>query len=255
MPSVRMQCATTTLDSPVAEKGDEMQERSMMRQDLGTYLDFALQLADVAEQEILKRHSSFHVSHKPDGSEVTEADREAERAMRALLAVSYPEHGVWGEEFGKTDTPSAYQWVLDPVDGTTWFTLGVPTFGTLIALLERNEPVVGVIHLPVSGETVYAAKGCGCWYKTREQSPIRVQVEPPRKLEEAIVSASGVHATGIQPIADHATYNLTRLIRRAGKFRFCGDCIQHALVSRGRIHAAVDTIMQPWDNAAIIPCI
>ena len=70
-----------------------------------------------------------------------------------------------------------------------------------------------------------------------------------------MVSAAGVHSSNIHANSGQVPYNLTGPIRQAKKFRFCGDCLQHALVCRGRIHAAVDTLMQPWDSAAIIPCI
>lgn len=70
-----------------------------------------------------------------------------------------------------------------------------------------------------------------------------------------MVSAAGVHSSNIHTNSGKVPYNLTGLIQRVKRFRFCGDCLQHALVCRGRIHAAVDTLMQPWDSAAIIPCI
>jgi histidinol-phosphatase len=219
-------------------------------------LDFSLELAMAAEAQIMPRYLNCVASKKQDGSEVTEADRRAEEAIRELLLRHCPNDGILGEEFGETDATSGdAQWVVDPLDGTAWFTLGVPLFGTLIARLEQGDPVLGVIHFPVTGETVFAGKGLGCWFKTRDQLPVQVHVASPPALSAAVVSASGVHSTGIQSSAGELPYNLTDVISSSGKFRFCGDCLQHALVCRGRIHAAVDTLMMPWDNAAIIPCI
>jgi histidinol-phosphatase len=146
-------------------------------------------------------------------------------------------------------------WVIDPLDGTTWFTLGVPIFGTLIALLEDGEPLIGVMHFPVTSETIYAGRELGCWLKRGDVMPVQVRVSSKVGLEQAVVSAAGVHSSNISTNSGEAPYNLTGLIHRAWKFRFCGDCLQHALVCRRRIHAAVDTLMQPWDSAAIIPCI
>jgi histidinol-phosphatase len=83
---------------------------------------------------------------------------------------------------------------------------------------------------------------------------VRVQVAPAVPLEEARVSACGPHGTDIKP-TDGRAANLTGLIRRAHRFRFLGDCLQHALVCQGRLHAAVDTIMMPWDVAALVPCV
>jgi len=219
-------------------------------------LDFSLELAMAAEAQIMPRYLNCAVGRKQDGSEVTEADRRAEEAIRELLARHCSSDGILGEEFGETDATSGdAQWVVDPLDGTAWFTLGVPLFGTLIARLEKGVPVLGVIHLPVTGETVYAGVGLGCWFKTHDQPPIQVRVASATTLTGAFVSASGVHSTGIQSGAGEVPYNLTDVIASSGKFRFCGDCLQHALVCRGRLHAAIDTLMKPWDIAAIIPCI
>lgn len=221
------------------------------------YLDFALELAKAAQAQIMPYYQRSTVTLKADGSEVTEADRKAETVMRDMISEQYPTHAILGEEFGNTTVLAAKnQWIIDPLDGTSWFALGMPLFGVLVALMENNEPTLGVIHFPVLGETVYAARGFGCWYKRGLEEPIRVQVngDGPR-LKDAIISASGVHGSDITLGAGRDIHNLSSVIRTAKKFRFCGDCMQHALVCRGTLHAAIDTIMQPWDVAALIPCI
>lgn len=223
--------------------------------DLASELDVALSLARTAEPEILSRFRSAAVSRKPDGTEVTEADREAERRMREQLAEARPNHAVLGEEFGTSGPDDArYRWVLDPVDGTAGFTIGVPLFGTLVALLEEGTPVVGVVHFPALDETVYAARGQGCWFRTKE-TETQVRVDPVEALDEATVSTTALHSSDVVAAPDQTPYRITRLIPRAGKFRFVADCLQHALVARGRIHAAVDTLMNPWDVAALVPCV
>jgi histidinol-phosphatase len=219
-------------------------------------LNFALQLAEAAADQIMPHYQNCVVGTKPDGTEVTEADRRAEEVVREMITKQFPDDSILGEEYGATSgSKTRFRWVIDPLDGTTWFTLGVPIFGTLIALLEDDEPLIGVIHFPVTGETVYAGKGLGCWFKGGNATPVQVRVGSKVGLKEAVVSAAGVHSSNIHANSSEAAYNLTRLIHQVKKFRFCGDCLQHALVCRGRIHAAVDTLMQPWDTAAIIPCI
>jgi histidinol-phosphatase len=221
----------------------------------GGLLAFALELARLAEAEILPRFRRVSFDLKPDGSEVTEADREAERAMRTAIAARFPDHAVLGEELGASGASDArHRWVLDPVDGTVWFTLGVPTFGTLIGLLEDGEPVAGVIHFPGLGETVYASRGQGCWLRRGGAEPQRLRVRQPAPLRAAFVSACGAHGSDILPEGGSA-YNLTALIRSARKLRFVGDCLQHALVCQGRLDAALDTVMHPWDVAALVPCV
>lgn len=220
------------------------------------FLGFALQLAKVAEQSILPLYQHCAASHKPDGTEVTEADRRAEAAIRARIEEKFPDHSLLGEEFGaKGSANKTYQWVIDPLDGTAWFTLGMPTFGTLIALLEEREPVVGVIHFPVLEETVYAAKGGGCWFKPRRGAVQRVRVDPKTSLNEAMASASGPQSSDVFHVEGETPYRLSGLIASVKKFKFCTDCLQHALVCRGRVHVALDTVMKPWDIAAIVPCV
>ena len=218
-------------------------------------LDFALELARIGEAQILPRYRSAAVSRKADGTEVTEADRNAEAAIRSAIAERYPAHAVLGEEYGLTgDAGASRRWVIDPVDGTAWFTLGMPLYGTLIALVEDGEPVIGVVHMPALAETTYAARGLGCWFRAGADAPRRVQVAPAGTLAEAVVSASGLHGSDIAPAA-HARYALTPIVRGAAKFRLCGDCQQHALVCRGNLGAAIDTLMAPWDIAALVPCV
>ncbi len=227
----------------------------MAQSDLQTLLDFALELAHVAEQEILPRYTNHTVSLKADGTEVTVADRQAEAAMRDQIRTAYPHHRILGEEFGETSGSSQYQWVLDPVDGTSWYTLGVPLFGTLIGLVDDTDPIAGVIHLPVAQETIYAAKGLGCWFKAKQAEPVKVQVKTSTSMADATLSASGLHNTTLIPILDKDPYALEQVIQASGRFKFCGDCSQHALVCRGKIQAAIDTVMQPWDIAALVPCV
>jgi histidinol-phosphatase len=221
------------------------------REDL---LAFALDLARAAEKAILPHYQRCVVSLKADGSEVTEADRAGETVMRRMIADRFPTHAILGEEQGGAMTPSCPErWIIDPVDGTTSFAVGAPLFGTLVAFVEEEEPVVGVIHFPALGETVYAARGLGCRFQRGGDPPLSVRVAAPVPLREALVSATGVHGSDIQP--GEVAYRLTPVIQRARKFRFFSDCLQHALLCRGTIHAAIDTIMQPWDIAALVPCV
>jgi len=223
--------------------------------DLSADLDLAFDLVRIAEEEILPRFRTVSVAQKPDGTEVTEADREAERAMRKHLRAERPEHAVLGEEFGEGGPDDArYQWVLDPVDGTAGFTVGVPLFGTLVGLLDEGTPVAGVIHFPALDETVYAAAGEGCWFRTAHETHA-VSVNAVESLDNATVSTTALHSSDVMAPPDQTPYRLTDLVRRAGKFRFITDCLQHALVARGRTHAAVDTLMHPWDVAALVPCV
>ena len=223
-------------------------------------MDFALRLAKAAEEEIMPFYYNHTVEMKPDGTEVTEADKRAESKIVEMIQRHFPEHAFLGEEtgsFNNNNNSSGYKWIVDPLDGTSWFTLGMPVFGTLIALLKDNEPYAGVIHFPALGETTYAIKGEGCRFKTRNGDRVVVRVsEEVVGVKDAVLSASGIHGSDIRrDNDDEIPYNLVGLIRKAKKFKFCSDCMQYALVSRARLHGALDTLMNPWDIAALVPCI
>src|SRR5690606_30548125 len=103
--------------------------------------------------------SDFRIEDKPDESPVTVADREAERAMRKILAERFPDHGIIGEEWGAERPEAEWVWVLDPIDGTRAFVTGNPLFGTLVALAHRGRPFLGVIEMPILGERWLGAAG------------------------------------------------------------------------------------------------
>ncbi len=224
--------------------------------ELQALLEFALELAGAAEPSILSRYRNPQVSRKSDGTEVTDADRKAEEVMRELIGRRYPKHAVLGEEFGAGGAEDAeWRWVLDPIDGTASFSLGIPLFGTLVGLLRRGKPAVGVVHLPALGETLYAGTGLGCWFRLPDVAPARVRVQPVETLSEAVVMApSGLSSLPPGEREDQFR-RLLPLMGRARKFRFGGDCLQHVVVCRGVAHVAVDPVMHPWDIAAIAPCV
>ena len=220
-------------------------------------LEFALSLAGTAEAAIMPVFRHCTVSFKSDGTEVTDADKRAEEVMREAIGKHFPGHLVLGEEFGGPQKPTNESlWILDPIDGTTSFAAGLPIFGTLIAYLENGEPQVGVIHFPAMGETVYAAKESGCWVRVRgESNPQQVRASQTDNISDAFISAGGTKPSDIEPPSSGPCCKLSSLILRPRKFRFISDCVQHALVAQGRIDAAIDPAMSPWDIAALIPCV
>ncbi|MEA2879227.1 MAG: histidinol-phosphatase [Hyphomicrobiales bacterium] len=220
-------------------------------------LNFAVRAARSAGDLLARyfREDELSSQLKPDGSTVTAADIEAEQLLRGLLTREFPDYGIWGEELGRVGPEKASFWCIDPLDGTRWFGLGVPIFGTLIAFVERGEPTLGVIHFPIADETIYAARGFGCWYRRQSGTPYQLHVKSIATLGNSVVSASGIHGTMLRPGKRGEAYNLTDVARSAREFYFGGDCLQYALLCRGKIQVAIDTIMQPWDIAALIPCV
>lgn len=192
-------------------------------------------------------------SRKSDGSEVTIADKKAERMLRGLLQAAWPEDAVLGEEYGGTVASRGRCWLVDPIDGTASYVLGMPMFGSLLALLIDGEPVFGCIHLPALEETTYGAVGHGCWLSRERGKARRVHVASPRRLSQAKVGMTGVKERAW--LDRPGGREVTALAPRVGRFRMVGDCVQYALLCRGVLDAAVDPFMKLWDIAPLVPCV
>jgi histidinol-phosphatase len=198
----------------------------------------------------------FHrvkIHHKADGSEVTVADRATERLLRRHLRAAWPRDAVLGEEYGGNLVRTGRCWLLDPIDGTASYVLGLPMFGTLLSLLIDGEPVFGCIHLPALKETTYAARGFGCWLTRDGARARRVRVGPARRLAAAQIGLTSVKESDLA--RRRGPWRLTDLVRAAGRLRLVGDCVQHALLCRGALDAAIDPLMNPWDIGALAPCV
>jgi histidinol-phosphatase len=211
---------------------------------LQDYLEFAVDAAWAAGRRTLAWfQTEVPVERKADQSPVTAADRDAERALRALIDARFPDHGIVGEELGAVREDASHRWVLDPIDGTQSFVRGVPIYGVLVALEIRAVPVVGVCHFPALGETVAAGDGLGCWWNGR-----RARTSSITRLDEALVAYT--EGRGLRARLGEAW---DRLERHTRVQRGWGDCYGHCLVATGRAEVMLDARMSPWDCAALIP--
>ena len=192
--------------------------------------------------------SRLLVEAKGDASPVTEADRAAERAIRALLADRLPGHGVIGEEYGETNPGAEWVWVLDPIDGTRAFVTGRPLFGTLIGLLHRGRPVLGLIDQPATGERWVGVAG----EVTRFAGPLggAAGCRPCATLAEAELSCTS------PDMFDAATAPRFAAVKAASRrTTWGGDCYAYGLLALGLVDVVVDATMKPWDWAALVPII
>lgn len=208
-------------------------------------LEFAVEVAWRAGRVTLAHYQTgVAVDAKADASPVTVADRESERLARELIEARFPADGILGEEFGETRPGARRRWILDPIDGTKSFVAGVPFYGVLVALEDAGEAVLGVTHFPALGETVYAARGEGCWWDGR-----RARVSDVDRIDRAVLlttDVEDVEAHGVREGWD-------RLRSRVWFTRTWGDCYGHALVATGRAEIMLDPILSPWDAAALLP--
>lgn len=210
-------------------------------------LDFAVEVAWRAGRVSLAHYQTgIAAEAKSDDSPVTAADRESERIARALIEARFPHDGIVGEEQGEARPGADRRWILDPIDGTRSFIRGVPLYGVLLALEEEGDAVIGVMHFPALDETVYAARGHGCWWNGR-----RALVSDTTSLGDAFVCTTDVES--IQ--ATHRTRGWDVLRSRVAGWRTWGDCYGYALVATGRADAMLDPVMSLWDAAALAPII
>ncbi|MSO90803.1 MAG: inositol monophosphatase family protein [Acetobacteraceae bacterium] len=191
--------------------------------------------------------AGLEATHKDDRSPVTTADRDAEQAMRALLTERFPEHGVLGEEFGHDRPDAAFTWVLDPIDGTRAFITGRPVFGTLIALMQGDVPLVGIIDQPITGERWIGATGRHSIFR----GPFggRPGCRPCASLGEAELSLTSPDMLG----AD--TPRWQNLARAAHRVSYGGDCYAYGLLALGQIDIIAECDLKIWDWAALWPVI
>jgi myo-inositol-1(or 4)-monophosphatase len=197
--------------------------------------------ADRARAEILPRFRAVAVETKGDGSPVTEADRAAERAIRACLKQAFPAFGLLGEEYGAEQGAAADpHWVIDPIDGTIAFSRGIPLFTTLIALVVESEPVLGLIDCPALGERIVGWKGGGV---RRNGRPVRVSQQSD--LRRALVSHGDPFCFDL--FGERAAFE--RMAREIPMLRGYTDAFGHAQVIAGGIDAMLDVQLNIWDAA------
>lgn len=208
----------------------------------------AARLADAAGAAIRPYfRQALDSERKGDATPVTIADREAEKAMRAILGAERMGDGIIGEEFGSENTGASRQWVLDPIDGTAGFLAGRPIFGTLIALMVDGWPVIGVIDQPISGERWLGAMGMPTLFNGAE-----TRCRPCRELSDATLATTGPHY-----FDDHQGEHFMSLAARTDHRRMVmgGDCYNYAMLASGQIDVVCEAGLKIHDFAALIPVV
>lgn len=214
---------------------------------LSRILEFAVESAQLAGAYTLGYFNAGTPHEmKADHTPVTQADRGAEQRLRDRIERAFPRHAILGEEFGEKPGRQPGRWILDPIDGTYSFISGVPLYSVLVGFEWHGEMLVGVIHLPALGETLYAARGLGAWWNGR-----RARVSDVSDLSDARLVS-----TGTKNMVRHGrAAAFERLRDRCYADRSWSDAYAYALVATGRAEIALDPIMSIWDTAALLPVV
>ncbi|GAB1642907.1 histidinol-phosphatase [Krasilnikovia sp. MM14-A1259] len=219
-------------------------------------LSLAHLLADTADSISMARFRALdlHVESKPDLTPVSDADTAVEKAIRATLARARPRDGVLGEEYGMsmpTAGAGTRHWVIDPIDGTKNFIRGVPIWGTLIALMEDDTPVAGLVSAPALGRRWWGATGHGAYAGRHQAGATRIRVSAVNRLADAsccYASLDGWEETGrLAPMLD--------LLRQSWRSRAYGDFYGYMLLAEGALDVMVEPELSLWDVAALIPIV
>jgi len=208
------------------------------------FLDAALEAASAAAAVIRARYRrNLEVRVKADKSPVTEADVEAERAIRGILESRFPDHGFFGEETGKHAVDSEYLWLVDPIDGTKSFVREYPMFSTQIALMRRGELLLGVSSAPVYGELAWAERGAGAFL---DGQPLRVS-------DVAELSAAALSAGNLKSLArSEAWGRYGGVVAEVNRIRGYGDFLHYHLLAGGKLDAVVESDVNILDIAALV---
>lgn len=214
-------------------------------------IDFMRRMAAAAAAETLPRfRAQGAVANKEATSfdPVTEADREAERVLRALISAEYPGHGILGEEHGSENISSRHVWVIDPIDGTRAFISGLPVWGTLVGLTEDGDAVAGMMSQPFTGELFYA-NASGSHYEG-PGGPRKLATRKTTSLAEATLFTTTPHL-----FKGEARKRYDQFEQQVRLARYGTDCYAFAMVASGSVDIVADPGLKPYDIVALIPII
>jgi histidinol-phosphatase len=187
------------------------------------------------------------VEMKPDRTPVTQADRDSEAAILAVVREAFPDDAFLGEESGAHAGSAETRWIVDPIDGTKGFTRGSRFWGPLVALEHRGDVVAGAMALPALGETYWAARGLGAWMRAADAAPVRLHVSRIARWDEATLSFGEPQLLLAPPLLDR----VAALAVSAQSARCYGDLAGCTLVLQGKAEAWVEAGVQIWDIAPL----
>jgi histidinol phosphatase-like enzyme (inositol monophosphatase family) len=179
---------------------------------------------------------------------VTQADREAEAAIRTLIAARYPDHGVIGEEYGEDRPEAEHVWILDPIDGTRAFIAGLPLWTNLIALRQDGRPTVGVIGQPYLDEIFLGGPSGARLLKGGAETALSVR--RCERLTDAVIATTDPNMFTGSELGAWTQVRAAARLARLG----C-DAYAYAMLAAGRIDLVAESQLKVWDWSALVPVI
>ncbi len=211
-----------------------------------------LQAALAADRETLPRfRTNLSVDNKYSSGfdPVTDADRAAERAIRAVIEKAFPDHALIGEEYDNKLTDSRFSWVIDPVDGTRSFISGVPLWGTLIGVAFDAQAVAGIMSQPFTGEVFIGRPGGSDWRHAGERRALRSSACTEISKARLFTTSEALFDTPEKRAGWDAVARDSLLVRHGA------DCYAYCLLAAGHVDLVIETGLNAFDIAALIPII
>jgi histidinol phosphatase-like enzyme (inositol monophosphatase family) len=218
--------------------------------DVKQALEFAHYLADRARPIALRYfRDPLSIMRKTDESPVTVADREIEHTLRQVIQERHPSHGIIGEEYG--GIPGKISWILDPIDGTTSFIMGNPLFGTLIGFLSSDEPLVGLIDIPVMGERWAGDGRSTLFYAGNSGHAAAVSVCESLDRARLYIATPDALCMGER----NALAAINVLNDQVAVSRPSCDCYAYGLLASGHCDLVLEDGLEPYDFLPIVPIV
>jgi histidinol-phosphatase len=185
---------------------------------------------------------NFIVDIKEDMTPVTEVDIKAENTIKEIIMNAFPDYGFYGEETCRENKNSEYTWLVDPIDGTKGFVRGYPFFSTQIALMHRDEIILGVSNAPIFDEIIFAEKGKGAWMNNKQ-----IHISNTKDIVSSTISTGN-----LKTIAQSENWkNLGKIVSKADRIRGYGDFYHYHLLASGKIDVVIESDVNILDVAAL----
>lgn len=210
------------------------------------------ELADASAAQIMPLfRTRLDIANKDENrfDPVTAADKAAEAAIRDILLKRFPDHGIIGEEYGSHQPDARFTWVIDPIDGTRAFIQGLPVWGTLIAFMENGRPVCGMMNQPFTRER-YWSDGASSYYRRADEQQTKIQTRQS-PLGDAQMATTDPYLFRLTSEAN----GFNALKDRVRQCRYGTDCYAYMLLASGHIDIVLESGLQLYDVAAVIPII
>lgn len=215
----------------------------MNQNSLNQFLSVALEAAEAARKLILSYYNGeFDIEIKADRTPVTVADRSAEQVIRNIISNAFPDHGIYGEEYGSDNKNTEYLWLVDPIDGTKSFIQRYGMFSTQIALMHRGQLIVGVSCAPAMNELVWATLDGGTF---DENGPLHISAV--NTIEQSSISTGNIQSLA----AGDNWPALGRVLAQANRTRGYGDYYHYHRLAAGQLDAVIESDVNILDIAAL----